>query len=332
MGAGDGNPVTVQNYNNDVVTVQTDSAVSGQSGIYFINTIDMVWDGINFDNNNVAMPDKFIFGLYSTTASVNFTFQNASFDGTRSSGQVRFIDAYGSQSHNITINKAEILDGGYVIEAASSGATPNEINIYSSIIDSSYVAYYPTSTSASSITLLNNVFARFSGYGFFLTHQDTEIQAENNIFLNGGSNSDTVWNLGTDFATEALSDNGIFDVEYNYYYSEDSPFALATFADIITSTQVVPYIPVENHFVNPLFTTIGSDYSLQVGSLVAQRGSINHPPDGTDITGATYGANDVGPYVNPTLTALSSLNTDEIVGMVLLLCMELELVANQLKR
>ena len=316
IGAGDGNPLVIQNYGTDVVTIQTSDGVLPNpeipsSGLYFINSVDMTFDGINFDNNGVGLGGKYLFGLYSTSVPVNLTIQNATIDGT-SGGTIRLFELYGSQAHNLTINKSDISNAGIVIDTNGSSGSNNTINIYSSLIRDSYVALFPRSSSANTVTLKNSLFARFTGYGFYLNAATTTVTAKNNIFVAGGAYDKTTWNLGTGFGAAAISNNAIFDVEYNYYYSEDSPFVATTYGDIMSSTQVVPYIPKQNWFVDPNFTSLGTDYTLAAGSLIAGRGTNDHPADGTDINGVSYGTNDVGPYVNPTLTALTTLASGEV--------------------
>ncbi|MBT3230885.1 hypothetical protein HN358_03875 [Candidatus Uhrbacteria bacterium] len=310
VGAGDGNAVTVAKYNDDVVTIQTGTVTNG---LFFINSIDMTFDGVNFDNNDVAMGAKYIFGLYSTTTTVDLTFQNASIDGDNSSGYIRLFKLYGTQPHNVIINKADITNGGIVVEAGGSGGTNNNVTFFSSIVRSGYVVFYASTSSATTLVLKNNLFTRQTGYGFLVSSASSTVDAKNNIFIGGGAFIQNIWNIGTDFGLAAIANNALFDVTYNYYYSEDSPFTISTFGEIISSVQVVPYISKLNWFVNPSFTSLGTDYTLAAGSLVAQRGTNDHPTDGTDINGTTYGTNDVGPYVNPTLTALPSLDAS-LVG------------------
>lgn len=309
VAAGDGNPVVVQNYNGESVTIQTGTV---SQGLFFINGIDMTFDGINIDNNNVAMSSKFLFGLYSTSTTVDLIFQNATIDGTNPSGNIRLFKLYGSQPHNLTINKADMINTGIVIETAGTGASNNNVNVYSSLMREGYVGFFSSTTGATSLTLKNTLWGRFTGYVMLLDSSNTTLDAHNNIFVGGGSYDRTIFSFGADFVTEALSDNSIFDLAYNYFYSEDSPFVTATYNEIYDSTQVVPYMPKQNWFVDPNFTSLGTDWTLASGSLIAQRGTNDHPTDGTDINGVAYGTNDVGPYVNPTLTALAALDTSEV--------------------
>jgi hypothetical protein len=312
VGAGNGEAVTVTNYNDDVVTLQTGSAPP--NGWIFINSLDMVFDGVNFDNNNVAMSVKFLFGLYSTSTTVNLTVSNASIDGESSTNYIRLFKLYGTQAHNLTLNKIDVTNGGILVEAKCTGSGSNTVTIYSSIIRNGHVLFTPgTGTTPTDLVLKNNLFTRLTGYGFHLNLADTTVEAVNNIFVNGGVGyADKTWNLGLDFGTTLASNSSVLDATYNYYYSEDSPFNVTTYADIISSTRIVPHLPIENWFVNPSFTNIGTDYTLQSSSLIAGRGANDHPTDGTDINGTTYGVNDVGPYVNPARTSLPNTNSGEI--------------------
>lgn len=309
VGAGDGNPVVIDNYNDDAVTIQTGTVTNG---LFFINSIDMTFNGINFDNNGVSMSAKYIFGLYSTTTTVDLIVNNATIDGDNPSGYIRIFKLYGTQPHNLTVNKVDITNGGMVVETAGTGGTNNNVTFFSSIVRNGYVVFFPSAVGATTLTLKNSLFTRQTGYGFLLNSASSTVDAKNNIFIGGGAYIGNIWNIGTSFGLAAIANNALFDVAYNYYYTEDSPFDINTFGDIITSTQVVPYISKQNWFVDPNFTSLGTDYTLASGSLVAQRGTNDHPTDGTDINGVAYGTNDVGPYVNPTLTALPSLDTDEI--------------------
>ncbi|MFH0969246.1 MAG: chitobiase/beta-hexosaminidase C-terminal domain-containing protein, partial [Patescibacteria group bacterium] len=161
------------------------------------------------------------------------------------------------------------------------------------------------------------------GYILALATTGTTLTGTNNVFQVGGTYAQKVVSVATPYSEELWADTTKFNFTYNYLYSEDAPFTnttydcvasanktacRTTFSNLILSSNVVPYIPPTNWFAPPYFTTVGSDWTLHAGSLIAQRGTTVNVPGNLDRNGVAFGANDVGAYANPAQTALPALN------------------------
>lgn len=308
---GSSGMVLVQNYNGETVNVQTGTVTNGAMFI----TQNLKFKGINWDNNNVAAGSsgKYLFGVYSTTAPVSFTFEDGAINGRSSGNNLAIFQPYGTQAHTITINRSTIQNAATVVYNNGTGSSNDIVNIYSSLLHDNGVIHFQNSTQGTTLTLLNNTITRFTFYAIHLRNTGSSVTAKNNIFdVGGASFGYTVWNLGVPFDSEALANHSKFDVVYNYYYSRESPLSISTWDNLITSGNVVPYMPSTNWFVDPSFTSYNSDYTLSASSKIAQRGNTTHPPDGTDITGAIFGTNDVGAYANPSKVALPTLDSSKV--------------------
>jgi lysophospholipase L1-like esterase len=263
---------------------------------------------LNFTNTNsigIVWLNLYVTGSY--------TVQDSTFDGnSTSTGAV----ALNADNSTVTLIRDQFknLSTAQNYAIAVSGHTGSTVQIYSSLFNGAAIVAATSNTTSTNIDIRNNtVYGVPSGaYPVSLNNANSSSVGTfgmyNNVIETSAADKYGVF-ITDNPGTYYVANSSTFNMKGNifYYPNAVSPSDPTPYDDLVVGNSNLIPVDATNRFINPNFVSTSTpDFHLNntgTTNYASERGVSGYLP-ASDVTGASWaGANDVGCYANPTVTA-----------------------------